>query len=272
PVGVRAVPRPARPLVGLPVGAVPHRGVPARQQERRHAEGVRARRRGPGHAARRARGPGPVRRGAALPGPPRARGTGAPPGARLDPAARDGPGAGAGVRTHLWRHRRRLGGLPPLRGPGGPGDRVPALAVPPHAHGHAHHRLQARHRGLQRRRLPQAGARADVLPRAVRGAHAHGRAPGRRRGVSVAGPGAALPAWAPLPAWALALALLAAGLPGLRDGPGYAAGRFRVRADGVVETMALLWFNTGALMGVVLHFLGATVTTILLVAPEALIA
>jgi len=90
--------------------------------------------------------------------------------------------------------------------------------------------------------------------------------------VSVAGPGAALPAWAALPVWALALALVAASLPGLRAGPAHAAGRHRVLAAVVVAVMALRWFNTAALQGVVLHFLGATVATRMLGARAALFA
>ena len=43
-VGIHGVPRRARPVVGLPVAAVPHDRVPARQQERADAQGVRPRR------------------------------------------------------------------------------------------------------------------------------------------------------------------------------------------------------------------------------------
>src|SRR3546814_7476002 len=55
-----------------------------------------------------------------------------------------------------------------VRGPGGPGKPVPDVALPPHAHGDADHRLPPRHRRFQRRGLPEAGAGPDVLPGAVR--------------------------------------------------------------------------------------------------------
>ena len=66
---------------------------------------------------------------------------------------------------------RALGRLRGLRGARRPRGQLPALAVPPPQDRGAHHRLQARHRRLQRRRLPAQGARAHVLPRAVRGPH-----------------------------------------------------------------------------------------------------
>src|SRR3546814_801394 len=89
--------------------------------------------------------------------------------ARLVEAARLRPGPGAGVRAHLRGHGHPLARVRAVRGPGGPGDPVPAVALPPHAHGDADHRLPPRHRRLQRRGLPEAGAGPDVLPRAVRG-------------------------------------------------------------------------------------------------------
>src|SRR5690606_27246073 len=133
---------------------------------------------------------------------------------RLDAPACHGSGSRPRVRADLRRHRLALGGLPPVRGPGGPGDRVPALALPPHAHGDAHHRLQARDRRLQRRGLPQAGAGPDLLPRAVRGAHADRRGPGQRVLGATMGVGSALPPWATIAAWVLALAVLACAMRG----------------------------------------------------------
>src|SRR5204862_6648646 len=47
---------------------------------------------------------------------------------------------------------------------------LPAVALQAHEDGRAHDRLQARHRGLQRGRLPARGPGPDLLPRAVRGA------------------------------------------------------------------------------------------------------
>lgn len=81
-------------------------------------------------------------------------------------------------------------------------------------------------------------------------------------------PGAvpALPAWATLAAWALALAVLAGCARGLP------AGRFRGEAGAearrvlllaALAIMGLRWFNTAALQGVVLHFLGATIATLM---------
>ena len=58
-----------------------------------------------------------------------------------------------------------------VRGAGRPRGQLPALALPAPQDGRAHHRLQARHRRLERRRLPAPRARADLLPRAVRRAH-----------------------------------------------------------------------------------------------------
>ncbi len=53
---------------------------------------------------------------------------------------------------------------------------VPAVAVPAHDDGEAHHRVRPGHRRKLRRRLPQAGARADVLSGALGRPHAPGRA------------------------------------------------------------------------------------------------
>ncbi|MBB1473618.1 hypothetical protein H5368_11280 [Luteimonas sp. MC1782] len=76
--------------------------------------------------------------------------------------------------------------------------------------------------------------------------------------------GAALPAWAVILAWVLALAVLAATTRGL----GLARYRDdmearRVLLAATLAIMAIRWFNTAALEGVVLHFLGATVATLL---------
>jgi uncharacterized membrane protein len=75
---------------------------------------------------------------------------------------------------------------------------------------------------------------------------------------------AALPAWAMAAAWVLALAVLAAAARGMR------LERYRSNADArrvlVAATlfiMAMRWFNTAALQGVVLHFLGATIATLM---------
>src|SRR6185437_11061851 len=68
-VGIPGISRRIGAIIGLPVIAIPQDRVPARQQERRHAQGVRTR---SGRAGRIARGAGsaqPVRRIPALPGP-----------------------------------------------------------------------------------------------------------------------------------------------------------------------------------------------------------
>src|SRR3546814_6419983 len=70
------------------------------------------------------------------------RGPGRAPGARLVEAARLRPGAGAGVRAHLRGHRHPLARVRAVRGPGGPGKPVQDVALPPHAHGDADHRLE----------------------------------------------------------------------------------------------------------------------------------
>lgn len=80
------------------------------------------------------------------------------------------------------------------------------------------------------------------------------------------GAGAALPAWATALGWALALAVLAAPARGLRleryRGAAGAEAR-RVLLAATLAIMALRWFNSAALHGVVLHFLGATVATLM---------
>jgi uncharacterized membrane protein len=76
--------------------------------------------------------------------------------------------------------------------------------------------------------------------------------------------GAGFPLWVQVLAWVLALAVLAAATRGLDPG--------RYRDDGearrvlmlaALAIMAMRWFNTAALQGVVLHFLGATVATLM---------
>lgn len=79
-------------------------------------------------------------------------------------------------------------------------------------------------------------------------------------------PAPVLPAWATVLAWLLALAVLAATLRGLPlqryRGEAGAESR-RVLLAAILVVMALRWFNTAALQGVVLHFLGATVVTLM---------
>ena len=65
---------------------------------------------------------------------------------------------GAGLPADLRERRRALGGLRGLRGARRPGGELPALAVPAPQDGGAHHRRQARHRRLQRGRLPAQAA------------------------------------------------------------------------------------------------------------------
>lgn len=80
------------------------------------------------------------------------------------------------------------------------------------------------------------------------------------------GAGPALPAWATVLAWVLALAVLAASTRGLRLDRyrGEAGGEARrVLLAALLVVMALRWFNTAALQGVVLHFLGATAATLM---------
>ena len=80
------------------------------------------------------------------------------------------------------------------------------------------------------------------------------------------GAGNGLPPGATSLAWVLALAVLALVSRGLRleryrgDGAGEAR---RVLLAATVAVMALRWFNTSALQGVVLHFLGATIATLM---------
>ena len=104
PERVRPDPALPRDLLGLPVGAVPRGRVPARQQGRRHGQGLRPRPGRPGRAARAARRAVAVRRVPALPAP---RGYAVPAGAarpRLVAAPPAEPGAG--------RHDRRVYAAP----------------------------------------------------------------------------------------------------------------------------------------------------------------
>mgnify|MGYP002718332828 CR=1 FL=1 len=76
--------------------------------------------------------------------------------------------------------------------------------------------------------------------------------------------GTGFPAWASLPAWGVAAAVLATtvrGLPLARYRED--AALRRVLLSATLAIMAMRWFNTAALQGVVLHFVGATVATLL---------
>ncbi|KAG1241803.1 hypothetical protein G6F68_016490 [Rhizopus microsporus] len=133
PVRVHGFPRRAGPVLGLPVAAVSLHRVPAGQQERADAAGVRARPGRAGAAAHRAGGAEPVRGIPEVPGPLRACRAGGVRNPRLDPAARGRRRTAAGVRAHLPGHRPLLARVLAVRGPGGPGDRLPAVAIPTHA-------------------------------------------------------------------------------------------------------------------------------------------
>ena len=76
--------------------------------------------------------------------------------------------------------------------------------------------------------------------------------------------GTGFPGWASVPAWGVAAAVLATTVRGLplaryRDD----AALRRVLLSATLAIMAVRWFNTAALQGVVLHFVGATVATLL---------
>ncbi|MBJ6981541.1 energy-coupling factor ABC transporter permease [Luteimonas sp. MC1572] len=75
--------------------------------------------------------------------------------------------------------------------------------------------------------------------------------------------GAALPAWATALAWTLALGVLAASTRGLRLERYRNGEARRLLLAATLVIMAIRWFNTAALQGVVLHFLGATVATLM---------
>ena len=109
PVGVRADPAVPGHVVGLPVRAVPRGRVPARQQEPRHGQGVRARPRVPRGADHAALPAVAVRR---VPGPPRAPGvrrTARVPGPRLVAALRRQPRPGRDVRRASTPRRSSTG-------------------------------------------------------------------------------------------------------------------------------------------------------------------
>jgi uncharacterized membrane protein len=75
---------------------------------------------------------------------------------------------------------------------------------------------------------------------------------------------AALPGWTLWPAWLLAAGVLARAFPSLRrlaatlDDEGR-----RVLVLATLALAAMRWFNTAALQGVMLHFLGATIVTLM---------
>lgn len=85
--------------------------------------------------------------------------------------------------------------------------------------------------------------------------------------------GGGFPDWAVVPAWGIAAGVLAGTARGARL-ERYRVGRGEAGAAGPAEArrilllatlalMALRWFNTAALQGVVLHFLGATIATLM---------
>ncbi|MDH7454009.1 energy-coupling factor ABC transporter permease [Luteimonas composti] len=81
---------------------------------------------------------------------------------------------------------------------------------------------------------------------------------------------ATLPGWTLWPAWLVATLVLARALPSLRH---HAAsldeeGR-RVLVLATLALAAMRWFNTAALQGVMLHFLGATIATLMFGASTA---
>ena len=70
----------------------------------------------------------------------------------------------------LCRPAGALGGVRDVRRAGRPRGQLPALAVPSPEDRRAHHRVQEGHGRIERRAVPAAGARAHLLPRALRGA------------------------------------------------------------------------------------------------------
>ena len=180
PERVRRDPAVPRHVVGLPVRAVPRGRVPARQQERRHGEGLRARPDGPGRAPDPAARALPVRRVPRLPRPPRVRRPAGAARPRLVTALPRRSRPRRRLRERLRRAGRALGRLRDLRGARRPRGQLPAVALPPPPGRAAHDRPQGRHRRLVGCRLPATSARPDLLPRAVRGAHARRRADGCR--------------------------------------------------------------------------------------------
>ena len=75
--------------------------------------------------------------------------------------------------------------------------------------------------------------------------------------------GTGVPAWATVPAWGLAVAVLAASTRGLRLERYQDSGLRQVLLVAALAIVAIRWFNTAALQGVVLHFLGATIATLM---------
>lgn len=76
--------------------------------------------------------------------------------------------------------------------------------------------------------------------------------------------GASLPGWASWPAWLAAAAVLARAAPALgRHVAGADREALRVLVVAALALAAMRWFNTAALQGVMLHFLGATIATLM---------
>ncbi len=74
----------------------------------------------------------------------------------------------------------------------------------------------------------------------------------------------ALSGWAQWPAWLVAALVLARAAPALRRHVAMAdAEAHRVLVVAVLALAAMRWFNTAALQGVLLHFLGATIATLM---------
>lgn len=75
---------------------------------------------------------------------------------------------------------------------------------------------------------------------------------------------AALQSWEQWPAWLAAVVVLARSAPALRRQLAGADGEaLRVLILGALALAAMRWFNTAALQGVMLHFLGATIATLM---------
>src|SRR6266403_5104082 len=166
-VRVHGVSQRAGTLLGIPVPAVPHAGVPVRQQERRDARGAPTRCARLRDAATRTRRAVAVRRGAAAAQPPWLRDSAGLPVAGFQRAL---PGQQTGGRRLARRVPQRGNGLGPVRArrtAGGPRPQLPAVALPSPENRRAHHRLQAWHRRHRRRFLSRQGAGAQVLSGAV---------------------------------------------------------------------------------------------------------
>ncbi|MCA0395015.1 MAG: energy-coupling factor ABC transporter permease [Proteobacteria bacterium] len=72
-----------------------------------------------------------------------------------------------------------------------------------------------------------------------------------------------LPEWTRWLAWALAAGALATGLPALREALGRDDGARRVLLPATIALAAMRLFNTAPLHGVMLHFLGASIATLM---------